>query len=399
MTADGPPAAPPSAEDAAARAGLSAVAEPGDPVLGALLRTRPAAQVWAALRAGAPLDAPEGCAAALQGRLERWRGRARGTDVDRMLTRAAEYGARLVLPGDPEWPSQLDTLAERRPHALWVRGAHDLRNACLRAVSVVGSRAASAYGLHVTSGLSHTLAERGWCVVSGGAYGIDGAAHRGALAGGTATVAVLACGVDVGYPRGHEQLFAEITGHGVLVSEHPPGTTPTRHAFLVRNRLIAALTPGTVVVEAGQRSGAMNTAAHAQELGRTLMAVPGPVTSALSAGCHRLLRDYQAVCVTSARDVIEQLSPVGTEPPAESGVRVGTELLDDTARRLLDALPERGSAGVAVVAAAGGLSPDAALRHLGLLAAAGHVERTATGWRRRTSDERRSRGRKDRVPT
>src|SRR5690606_4780857 len=131
----------------------------------------------------------------------------------------------------------------------------------------------------------------------------------------------------------------------------------------------------------------------------TLMAVPGPVTSALSAGCHRLLRDYQAVCVTSARDVIEQLSPVGTEPPAEDGVRVGTELLDDTARRLLDALPERGSAGVAVVAAAGGLSPDAALRHLGLLAAAGHVERTATGWRRRTSDERRSRGRKDRVPT
>src|SRR5690606_28671920 len=255
VNTDGPPAAPPSAEEAAARAGLSAVAEPGDPVLGALLRTRPAAQVWAALRAGAPLDAPEECAAALHGRLERWRGRARGTDVDRMLARAAEHGARLVLPGDPEWPSQLDTLAERRPHALWVRGAHDLRNACRRAVSVVGSRAASAYGLHVTSEMAHTLAERGWCVVSGGAYGIDGAAHRGALAGGAATVAVLACGVDVSYPRGHEQLFAEITGHGVLVSEHPPGTTPSRHAFLVRNRLIAALTPGTVVVEAGQRSG------------------------------------------------------------------------------------------------------------------------------------------------
>ncbi|KUP96316.1 DNA-processing protein DprA [Thermobifida cellulosilytica] len=378
-----PDPSPSAAEEAAARAGLSAAVEPGDPVLGALLESRPASRVWTALRTGAPLEPPAGwTAAALRGRLERWRARAREVDPDLVLSRAGDQGIRLVVPGDPEWPSQLDTLAERRPHALWVRGAHDLRNACLRAVSVVGSRAASAYGLHVATEMSHTLAEHGWCVVSGGAYGIDGAAHRGALAGGAATVAVLACGVDMHYPRGHEQLFAEIAGHGVLVSEHPPGAAPNRHAFLVRNRLIAALTPGTVVVEAGRRSGAANTAAHAQELGRTLMAVPGPVTSALSVGCHRLLRDYQAVCVTCARDVIEQLSPVGAEPPGEERVRVGADLLDDTARRLLEALPERGSVGVAVAAAASGLTPDAALRRLGLLAAAGHVERAAAGWRR-----------------
>ncbi|MEY9213533.1 DNA-protecting protein DprA [Thermobifida halotolerans] len=375
--------------DALARAGLSAVAEPGDPVLGALLNERTAAEVWSALCAGTPLDAPSGCAeSAFRTRLARWRVRARETDTDLLLTRAGEHGVRLVLPGDPEWPSQLDSLAERRPCALWVRGGHDLRNACLRAVSVVGSRAASGYGLHVTSEMSYTLAEHGWCVVSGGAYGVDGAAHRGALTGGSATVAVLACGVDVNYPRGHEQLFAEVAVHGVLVSEHPPGTNPTRHAFLVRNRLIAALTPGTVVVEAGLRSGAVNTATHAQELCRTLMAVPGPVTSALSAGCHRLLRDYQAVCVTSARDVIEQLSPIGSEAPVEDGARLEDDLLDDSARQLLAALPVRGSAGVAAVAAASGLTPDAALRRLGLLAAAGHVERAAAGWRRRTPGSR-----------
>ncbi|GAB7098882.1 DNA-processing protein DprA [Thermobifida fusca] len=394
MTPAEQPQAACSAGEAAARAGWSAVAEPGDPVLDALLRTYSAAQAWEAVRAGTPLPLP-GTAVSTTAyrRWERWQACARDTDVDGMLTRAGELGIRLVVPGDPEWPSQLDLLAERRPYALWVRGTHDLRNACLRSVSIVGSRAASAYGLHVAVEMAATLAHHGWCVVSGGAYGIDGAAHRGALSGDAATVAVLACGVDLAYPKGHEQLFAEVVNHGVVVSEYPPGTAPTRHAFLVRNRLIAALTPGTVVVEAGQRSGAMNTAAHAQELGRTLMAVPGPVTSALSAGCHRLLRDYQAVCVTGARDVMEQLSPLGAaEGDSSGGVQVSADLLDDTAQRVLGALPERGSAGVARIAAASGLGPDAALRQLGLLAAAGHVERTPTGWRRRIPGARRPRG-------
>src|SRR5690606_1245037 len=336
-----------SAGEAAARAGWSAVAEPGDPVLDALLRTYSAAQAWEAVRAGTPLPLP-GTAVSTTAyrRWERWQACARDTDVDGMLTRAGELGIRLVVPGDPEWPSQLDLLAERRPYALWVRGTHDLRNACLRSVSIVGSRAASAYGLHVAVAMAATLAHHGRCVVSGGACGIGGAAHRGALSGDAAPVAVFAGGGDLAYPEGHEQLFAEVVNHGVVVSEYPPGTAPTRHAFLVRNRLIAALTPGTVVVEAGQRSGAMNTAAHAQELGRTLMAVPGPVTSALSAGCHRLLRDYQAVCVTGARDVMEQLSPLGAaEGDSSGGVQVSADLLDDTAQRVLGALPERGSAG------------------------------------------------------
>ncbi|TDQ53697.1 DNA-processing protein DprA [Actinorugispora endophytica] len=374
-----------TSEDAVARAALTAVAEPGDPAMGGLLAARSPAEVWSALRAGAPLGAPPGCRdEAFRTRLPRWRARARAIDADTLLTLAGEHGVRLVLPGDPEWPSQLDPLAERRPYALWVRGAHDLRNACLRSVSMVGSRAASGYGLHVAAELSYSLAGRGWSVVSGGAYGIDGAAHRGALAGGAATVVVLACGLDISYPRGHERLFAEAAARGVLVSEYPPGTPPTRRSFLVRNRLIAALTPGTVVVEAGARSGAMNTAAHARELCRVLMAVPGPVTSALSVGCHRLLRDCQAVCVTDASDVVEQVGPIGADPGGGEGVRLEEDLLDDTAKRVLAALPSRGSAGVAGIAAGSGLDPESALRRLGLLAAAGYAERAGAGWRRRT---------------
>lgn len=386
--------ADPTPDEAAARAALTVVAEPGEPAMGALLAERPATQIWAALRSDTPLAAPSGCrnTVAFQARLARWRTRARGVDADTLLTLAGEHGIRLVLPGEPEWPSQLDSLAESRPYALWVRGAHDLRNACLRSVSLVGSRAASGYGLHVAAELSYTLAEHGWCTVSGGAYGIDGAAHRGALAGGAATVAVLASGLDISYPRGHERLFAEAAAHGALVSEHPPGTTPTRRSFLVRNRLIAALSPGTVVVEAGLRSGALNTAAHARELLRVLMAVPGPVTSALSAGCHRLLRDYQAVCVSGADDVIEQVGRIGADLGGGEWPLLEAELLDDTAREVLAALPGRGSAGVAAIAADSGLDPDSALRRLGLLAAAGYVERAAGGWRRKVPDLRKPRG-------
>ena len=160
------------------------------------------------------------------------------------------------------------------------------------------------------------LAEQGWVIISGGAYGIDAAAHRGALAARAATIAVLACGLDQPYPAGHAGLFADIAGDGLVVSEWPPGRRPARLRFLVRNRTIAAMTCGTVIVEAGERSGALNTARHAAELGRPLMAVPGPVTSAQSAGCHRIIREWGATCVTCAADIIELLSPLGTADPA-----------------------------------------------------------------------------------
>ncbi|WP_393916321.1 DNA-processing protein DprA [Halostreptopolyspora alba] len=262
--------------EAVARACLTAAVPPADPFVGSLLAERGAAAVWHALLSGEPLSA-----GSVHGpdpaRAELWRERAATLDTENLITSAADLGVRLVTPGDPEWPAQLDQLAEHRPYALWVRGAHDLRNACLRSVAMVGSRAASGYGAHVAGELACALAERSWCVVSGGAYGIDAASHRGALAGGAPTVAVLACGLDMNYPSGHENLFGDIAVRGALVSEHPLGTRPARHGFLVRNRLIAALTPGTVVVEAGRRSGALNTAKHSLQLCRSLMAVPGPV--------------------------------------------------------------------------------------------------------------------------
>jgi DNA processing protein len=181
---------------------------------------------------------------------------------------------------------------------LWLRGQADLRYACLRSVSVVGSRAASAYGTHVATELAAGIAERGWNAVSGGAFGIDAAAHRGALAADGLTIAVLASGLRYGYPRGHHDLFQAIAGQGVLVSECPPDRAPTRPGFLIRNRIIAALSRGTVVVEAALRSGALNSAKHARELRRPVMAVPGPVTSEQSAGCHELIREWGALCVT-----------------------------------------------------------------------------------------------------
>src|SRR6185437_911026 len=179
-------------------------------------------------------------------------------------------GIRIVCPGDPEWPAQLSDLGDAQPYALWLRGSADLRFNCLRSVAIVGSRAATAYGSYVASEFAASVAARGWAVISGGAYGVDAAAHRGALAADGVTVAVLACGVDVPYPAGHADLLDAIAAQGLIASEWPPGRTATRLRFLVRNRVIAALAAGTVVVEAGQRSGALNSARHARDLGRPL---------------------------------------------------------------------------------------------------------------------------------
>ena len=220
-------------------------------------------------------------------------------------------GIRLICPGDPEWPEQLADLGDEQPYALWLRGTADLRFNCLRSVAVVGSRAATAYGSYVAAEFAASVAARGWAVISGGAFGVDASAHRGALGADGVTVAVLACGVDVPYPVGHTELLEAVAAQGVIVSEWPPGRTVSRLRFLVRNRVIAALATGTLVVEAGERSGAVNTARHARDLGRRLMAVPGPVTSDQSAGCHRIIRDWQGTLVTTAAEVIEHLSPVG----------------------------------------------------------------------------------------
>jgi DNA processing protein len=371
-----------------ARAALSFLAEPGDPVLGPLLRCSDPAQIVAAVSSGsdpkAVLPAAGRDLPGIGRAFQRWRARLGQVPPPGRLAAWERGGLRLVCPGQPEWPTQLDDLGDARPVVLWLRGSADLRYACLRSVSVVGSRAATGYGSHVCTELAAALAERGFTVISGGAYGIDSRAHQGALSADGLTVAVLASGLSYGYPKGHHELFAAISAQGVVLSECPPDRAPTRPGFLIRNRVIAALSSGTVVVEAALRSGALSTAKHARELRRPLMAVPGPVTSEQSAGCHELIREWGAVLVTDARDVAGQVSPAGEQAhPPRLGPAVPRDSLDPVATAVLEAVPMRAGRGLAAVAVAAGVDLDTALRSLGLLAAAGYVQRCEQGWRAR----------------
>jgi DNA processing protein len=274
---------------------------------------------------------------------------------------------------------------------LWLRGHADLRFSCLRSVAIVGSRAATAYGCYVAAEFGASVAARGWSVVSGAAFGVDASAHRGALSvTDGVTIAVLACGVDVPYPAAHEELLDAIAAHGVIVSEWPPGRQVSRLRFLVRNRVIAALATGTLVVEAAERSGAVNTARNARDLNRRLMAVPGPITSEMSVGCHRVIRDWQATLVTTADEVIEELSPLGTtrtaaDPPAVRPVApvLDRDSLGRQAATVLDAMPHRGGMGTTRIAQRAGLPPSTVTQCLGELTAAGFTERCEQGWRLR----------------
>jgi DNA processing protein len=392
----------PSGEEEHARAALTYLAEPGDQALCALLEICEPAEVLAGIKADLLPGIGPGCGdrpasrRALERALECWRARLPGLPDDAGLAAAYRDGIRLVCPGHPEWPAGLDELGPARPYALWLRGSTDLRAGGLRSVAIVGCRAASGYGAHVAGEIAADLGEHGWTIVSGGAYGIDAAAHRGALATGVATVAVLACGVDYPYPVGHADLFAAIADQGLVISEWPPGRHPARLRFLIRNRVIAALAGGTVIVEAGERSGALNTARHAAQLGRPLMAVPGPVTSAQSAGCHRIIREWGATLVTCAADVIEMLSPLDATRPSGPGpapspaatkrsgdLPPARDELDPDSAKVLDALPARGGAGTSTIAVEAGLDLDTVLRCLGLLAGSGFIERCDRGWRLR----------------
>lgn len=399
-------------EERYARAALTYLAEPADRWLGQLLRVHGAAATLDAIKTysvpqGAGRGQLSGKARAMKAAMERWRVRLPEVpDPDEVLA-FRESGIRLIAPGDPEWPGQLADLGDDAPYALWLRGNADLRFSCLRSVAVVGSRAATAYGSYVAAEFAASVAARGWAVVSGGAFGVDAAAHRGALGADGVTVAVLACGVDVPYPSAHAELFDAVAAQGVIVSEWPPGRPVSRLRFLVRNRVIAALATGTLVVEAGQRSGAVNTARHARDLRRRLMAVPGPVTSEMSAGCHHILREWQGVLVTSAAEVIEHLSPLGATLGPTTGAMTGAatgaapagitlagsrqaappviprDLLDTESATVLDAMPRRGGLGTLRVAQRAGLAPAATATCLGKLATVGFVERCDDGWRLR----------------
>lgn len=301
---------------------------------------------------------------------------ARGSRLRPVPTVAAAPevpGARLILIGDPEYPTQLTDLDDP-PLVLWVRGQVDLRLTAMRSVAVVGARAASAYGQRVAGQLGAQLAQQGWAVVSGAAFGIDAAAHRGALSVAGPTIAVLACGVDVAYPKAHDTMLAAIAEEGALVSELPPGAQPLRFRFLSRNRIIAALTRGTVVVEAAMRSGAVATANRAHDVGRPVMAVPGPVDVVSSAGTNRMLHDQSARAVRDGSDVVGVvLGPDGDHPQPTLGE------LPAEAQLIAGKLSVRPMS-VGKLAASLGQEQDVVLALLGLLELLGAAKRVTQGW-------------------
>lgn len=368
----------------AAYAWLSRACEPGSRELWAYVESLGPVEVAAQLYAG---DGPK--------RLQNAVGARAGADqslADLESARAA--GARLLIPGDDDWPAEALTgmaaaaaAGEQScapPLALWVRGEESLIQLASRAVAIVGARTATAYGEHVAAEIAYGLCERGASVVSGGAFGIDSAAHRAALAADGRTVAVLACGIDRAYPREHARLLEQIARQGLVVTELPPGAAPMRQRFLVRNRIIAGLSAGTVVVEAALRSGARATAGRAREMGKPVMAVPGPVTSAMSAGCLQMLREEAAIAVGSAAHVLDVVGGAGDElAEVERGPGRPIDDLDPGLQRLLDAVPARRAVPpdrIAVVAAA---SASETMRGLITLEMLDLVENVDGKWRTR----------------
>lgn len=370
-----------SDDDRLARIALTWLAEPGNRAVYGMVRAAGAPATLDRLLRG---DAPE---ATLRAGVA---ARTATGDPRRLalaaLRRAERLGARVVVPGDAEWPAPVDTLARlelnkpgrvdqdtRPPLCLWARGPLPMNETFDRSVAVVGARAATGYGLHVTTDISFGLAERDWAVVSGGAYGIDAAAHRAALAADGMTVAILACGVDRPYPTGNAALFEQIADRGLLVSEWPPGSEPLRHRFLIRNRVIAAATSGTVLVEAAARSGATQTMGRVVALGRHAMVVPGPVTSAMSVGCHELLRGEPLTqLVTGLPHVLDLVGRIGDDmaPPARGPARPRDDL-DEESALVLEAMPGRGTIGPEELAGRAGLELRTVLRRLSLLEMAG----------------------------
>lgn len=359
-----------------ARAAWSGIAEPGDRLAGAVIESLGAAGALAALIAKKPLAG--GTDDELADAVARWHPRIRSEAVLLSLRQAARFGATLRVPDDPDWPIPLNDLGQHAPLALWTRGTPEALAALERSIALVGARAATGYGEHITMEASAGLVDRGYAIVSGAAYGIDGMAHRAALASGGRTIAFLAGGPDRFYPSGHDALLTRIVETGLVVSELPCGQPPTRWRFLQRNRLIAASSLATVVMEAGWRSGSLNTASHATDLERPIGAVPGPVTSAASAGCHQLIRQGKAELVTNA-DEMAQLAPLPDyTPPPE--VLIARDRSDHT--RVLDALSSRSARSVTDVAARSGLSAPDAASVLAVLELDGRVEERESGWRK-----------------
>ena len=380
--------------DRLARVALACLVEPGNRELGMLVRKVGPSEALARVRGGG-VSARLRDAALLRLSADGQRVDPRQL-AEGALARAERLGARIVTPDDDEWPAQLDDLVRVSrtggngtldhdtdpPLCVWVRGAPPLDEAFARAVAIVGARASTPYGNLVASELAYGLADRGWTVVSGGAFGIDAATHRAAMSADGLTAAVLACGVDRPYPVGHTSLFERIVEEGLLISEWPPGAAPHRHRFLIRNRVIAAVTRGTVVVEAATRSGARQTLGRARLLGRAAMVVPGPVTSALSAGCHEELRRLGTRLVTTVAEVLEEVGRIGDDlAPGPLPTVRPHDRLDPLAQQVLDAVLPRRARTAEQIAAAAGVTAQEARRTLPFLVSGGFVVTREDGYR------------------
>lgn len=385
-------AEPADADRLLARIVWSRLLEPGDAVAGALIAVLGPAPLLDLLASGADARTIGETARAASGLvtpddelsdrriaagLRRWLPRLNRSESLDDIDRAIAAGMRVVSPESPSWPRLAEDLGPHAPVLLWTRGDESLLSAF--SLAVVGARACTGYGAHLTAELTGEACATGVAIVSGAAYGIDAVAHRTALASESPTAAVLAGGADRPYPASHGLLLDRIAETGLVCSEMVPGAAPTRWRFLQRNRIIAALSRATLVTEAGARSGSINTAGHAAELGRALGAVPGPVTSAASAGCHRLIRDYDATLVTNGAELREFLGLSGEQglfdPDPEASGDARQPALH---RRILDALPLRGGRTAGEAARRAGVAPEEARGALAELELLGDVSRRET---------------------
>lgn len=368
-------AAPLIEDERSARLAWARIAEPIDSVALGLIARFGLVEAFAVATRGGRLPGGQD--------LDRFAARVVSLDLARDAEQRDTLGVHVFVPGDPGWPAAMDDL-EQPPWCLWSRGPLDVATVTQRSVAVVGARSSTAYGNHVAAEIAAGCGARGFTVVSGAAFGIDAAAHRGALATESPTVAVLAGGVDRPYPAANSDLLVEIRRSGAILSEVPLGSAPTRPRFLARNRLIAALATGTVVVEAGLRSGALSTLRAAGLLGRPTAAVPGPVTSMMSAGCHKAIREDNAVLVTDSAEVVDLLGRIGgadLAPVKRGPERVGDNL-DPIPRRVWSTLAPFRSKSVDEITVQAGLSAAEVLGALGELQALGLAELRLDGWGR-----------------
>lgn len=436
----------PGAQERVARAGLSRCIEPGDQVGAWSLQALGAPRLWELLQGSEPTaqehtafttvadqaigvdpesrrSARDPASRLLQTGLQRWIPRVGRGSPEQDLANAYRVRGGFVIPGDVLWPRTLGVLGDAEPLGLWWRGPGLAAWGAQPSLSVVGTRDPSPYGVHLTRQFAGQLASRGLCIVSGGAIGVDALAHGAALdareaahaetaqaeTAALATVCVLAGGIDRLYPASNARLLKHLATQQLILSEYPPGSAPTRWRFLARNRLIAALSAGTLVVEGRWRSGSLSTAHHAAELGRWVGAVPGPITASTSEGPHRLIRDGSAELVTSSEEVLSALglsslglsalglSSLSLSAHASSGADAQGTLdlgapggdprpgdgLDEIEGRLWESLPLSRSVevnrllGVAGVGAMEGLSALQRLRRKGLA-----EQREDGSWRR-----------------